>query len=109
MAGTNGFEWYDYLIFALLLVASLSTGVYQAFTGGKQRTTSEYLMGDRKLLMIPVAVSMFMTRVSSIMILGGNLIIACLSYCFKICQHFKDVLLQFTIFRRIAFCITVRH
>ena len=43
----TGFEWYDYLIFIGTLVVSLGIGLYFSFAGGKQKTTKEYLMGDR--------------------------------------------------------------
>ena len=46
MADT-GFAWYDYLIFIATLVVSLGIGLYFSFAGGKQRTTKEYLMGNR--------------------------------------------------------------
>ena len=48
MADTEtGFEWYDYVIFIATLVVSLGIGLYFSFSGGKQRTTKEYLMGNR--------------------------------------------------------------
>ena len=39
----------DYVIFIAVLVFSVGIGLYYAFTGGKQRTTKEYLMANRKL------------------------------------------------------------
>ncbi len=39
-------------------------------TGGKQKTTSEYLMGNRKMQFIPTTVSLMVSYVSSILLLG---------------------------------------
>ena len=64
------FEWYDYLIFCLALAVSLGIGVYYGLAGDKQRTTKEYLMGNRNLGTIPVAMSMFMSYISAILVLG---------------------------------------
>ena len=48
--------------------------MYFAFTGGRQRTTSEYLTGNRKLSTIPVSLSMFMSLISGVYVIGqtGN-------------------------------------
>ncbi len=46
MAG-GSFEWYDYVIFIGTLVVSLGIGLYFSLAGEKQRTTKEYLMGNR--------------------------------------------------------------
>ena len=44
----DSFQWYDYVIFTVTLLISLSIGVYYAVSGGKQRTTQEFLMADRR-------------------------------------------------------------
>ena len=66
------FEWYDYFIFCLALMVSLGIGVYYGLAGDKQRTTKEYLMGNRNLGTIPVAMSMFMSYISAILVLGNT-------------------------------------
>ena len=43
------FHWADYLLFIATLLISLGIGLYYAFAGDKQRTTKEYLMGNRSL------------------------------------------------------------
>jgi len=67
-AGT--LEWPDYVILAAFLVVSLGIGVYQALTGGRQHTTSEFIMADRRLRVVPTAVSLFVSFQSAVMILG---------------------------------------
>ena len=69
---SSGFEWYDYLLFAATLAVSLGIGLYYGFVGGKQKTTKEYLMGNRSLGVIPVALSMFMSYISAILVLGNT-------------------------------------
>ncbi len=60
----NRFHIVDYVVFVALLLISLGIGVFQAFTGGKQRTTFEYLMGNRQLKLAPVALSICVTMIS---------------------------------------------
>ncbi|CAD5118651.1 DgyrCDS7339 [Dimorphilus gyrociliatus] len=64
------FSVLDYALFATTLVISLSIGLFSAFRKRKENTTGEYLMGGRKLQMIPVSLSILVTYVSAIGILG---------------------------------------
>ena len=45
-------------------------GIYHSCTGGKQRTTDEYLRGGKDIGVIPAALSLTVSFVSSIMIIG---------------------------------------
>ncbi|KAG8182491.1 hypothetical protein JTE90_020407 [Oedothorax gibbosus] len=60
----------DYVIFGLMLVVSAGIGVYFRFSGGKQRTTEEYLMAGRDMPMLPVTFSLMASFVSAITIIG---------------------------------------
>ena len=62
--------WIDYVIFAAVLVTSLGVGLYQARK--RQHTTSEFLMGDRKLHFFPTALSLLVSFVSVITVLGSG-------------------------------------
>ena len=42
------FHWADYVVCCLSFGISIAIGIYFACTGGKQRTTKEFLMADRK-------------------------------------------------------------
>ena len=64
------FHVADYSIFAVTLVVSLGIGLYYALSGGKQRTTAEYFVGNRRMMIIPVAISLMVSFESSIMMLG---------------------------------------
>ncbi|CAD5121146.1 DgyrCDS9681 [Dimorphilus gyrociliatus] len=68
----TSFHWADYLLFIGTLLISLGIGIYYAIAGGKQKTTKEYLMGNKSLGVIPVALSMFMSYISAILILGNT-------------------------------------
>uniref|UniRef100_G3NJN0 Solute carrier family 5 member 6a n=1 Tax=Gasterosteus aculeatus aculeatus TaxID=481459 RepID=G3NJN0_GASAC len=65
------FTTVDYIIFALLLVASTGIGLFYAFSGGRQRTTQEFLMADRSMSCLPVSLSLLATFQSAVAILGA--------------------------------------
>ncbi|KAJ8310430.1 hypothetical protein KUTeg_012295, partial [Tegillarca granosa] len=69
MAG-NGFSIADYAVFSVTILISLGIGIYYALSGGKQKTTSEYLVGNRQMKILPVALSLMVSFESSIMMLG---------------------------------------
>ena len=64
-------HWQDYVILALFLVVSLSIGFYHSVTGGRQRTTQEFISANRKLGILPTAISLFVSFISAITILGS--------------------------------------
>ncbi|XP_029452124.1 sodium-dependent multivitamin transporter isoform X2 [Rhinatrema bivittatum] len=64
------FTTTDYIIFVFLLLLSSGIGLFHAFTGGKQRTTQEFLLADRSMSFLPVALSLLATFQSAVAILG---------------------------------------
>lgn len=64
------FSTVDYVIFALLLIMSSAIGLYYALSGGKQRTTQEFLLANRNMGFFPVALSLLATFQSAVAILG---------------------------------------
>lgn len=66
----NAFYPGDYAVFGLTVLVSLGIGVYYALSGGRQKTTSEYLVGGRSMSFLPVAISLLVSFESSIMMLG---------------------------------------
>ena len=52
----DDFHWSDYLIFSIMVAASLGIGIYQSCSGGKQRTQGEYFLGNRYVTMVTIAV-----------------------------------------------------
>ena len=65
----EGLHSADYAIFIVFLLVSTGIGVYYAFTGGRQRTTAEFLMGNRRLGVMPIMLSLYMSSVSAIYIM----------------------------------------
>ncbi|XP_064614602.1 LOW QUALITY PROTEIN: sodium-coupled monocarboxylate transporter 1-like [Liolophura sinensis] len=61
---------WDYVVFGIVLIVSAGIGLFYAFTGGKQRTTKEFLMADRNMRLLPIAISILVSFISAIMILG---------------------------------------
>lgn len=57
----------------VVLLISAVIGIYYKFSGGKQKTNAEYLLGNRSMSTIPVALSLMASTLSSIAILGGSM------------------------------------
>ena len=68
--GTNHFGIWDYVVFATMLLLSVSIGIFFAVTGGRQRTAEEVLLANRELNIIPVAMSLTVSFISAITIMG---------------------------------------
>lgn len=64
------FSVLDYVIFAVLLAASAGIGLYYALSGGRQRTTQEFLMADRSMRCLPVSLSLIASFQSAVAIIG---------------------------------------
>lgn len=67
---SHTFHIADYIVFGITIVISIGIGVYYAFAGDGQRTTSDFLVGGRTMAYLPVAISLIATFESSIMMLG---------------------------------------
>ncbi|XP_078609883.1 sodium-dependent multivitamin transporter-like isoform X4 [Branchiostoma floridae x Branchiostoma japonicum] len=66
----HNFGAVDYVIFGGMLAVTAATGLYHAFAGGGQRTTAKYLMADRSMFSLPVAISVLASFLSAVTILG---------------------------------------
>ncbi|CAH1790095.1 unnamed protein product [Owenia fusiformis] len=64
------FSPWDYVVFGVMLAISAGIGLFYAFTGGKQKTQKEYLMANRNMSTLPVAISICVSFLSAILILG---------------------------------------
>ncbi len=60
----------DYAVFSCMLLISAGIGVFFALTGGRQKTTQEFLMADRNMSPAPVAMSLVASFISAITFLG---------------------------------------
>ncbi|XP_017556549.1 solute carrier family 5 member 6a [Pygocentrus nattereri] len=94
------FTTVDYVIFALLLVASTGIGLFYAFSGGRQRTTQEFLLADRSMSCLPVSLSLLATFQSAVAILGApsEIYTYGTQYWFLGCSYFLGLLIPAHIF-----------
>ncbi len=67
------FHWADYLVLGISLFVSCTVGVYYAIMDWKRKrnTTEDFLMAGRKMSIVPVAVSLLVTWLSSISFMGN--------------------------------------
>ena len=63
------FHIADYIVMGGFLLISLGIGIYYGIIR-KQRTTEEYLLGNRQMQLLPVALSMLVTYQSAISVIG---------------------------------------
>ena len=70
MGSDHVFHVADYIVFVIAIVISLGIGIFYALSGGRQRTTSEFLVGNRKMAALPVAISLMVSFKPSVMMLG---------------------------------------
>lgn len=66
----DSFGVVDYVVFSIMLLISALIGVWQACVGGKQNTTAEYLLADRRMNFLPVSISVLVSYLSAISLLG---------------------------------------
>ncbi|KAJ8355414.1 hypothetical protein SKAU_G00182080 [Synaphobranchus kaupii] len=94
------FTAVDYVIFAILLVASTGIGLFYAFSGGRQRTTQEFLLADRSMSCLPVSLSLLATFQSAVAILGApsEIYTHGTQYWFLGCSYFLGLLIPAHIF-----------
>lgn len=60
----------DFIVFALFLLIPIFVALFFAFRGGKQRTTNEFLLADKKLQSWLVAISLVASYFSSVALMG---------------------------------------
>ena len=65
-------KWPDYLVLVTFIIISLGIGLYHALTGGRQKTTTEFIMANRSLGVVPAAISLLVSFQSAIMMLGTS-------------------------------------
>ncbi|XP_012943004.1 sodium-coupled monocarboxylate transporter 1 [Aplysia californica] len=66
----NEFTAWDYVVFAAMLLVSIGIGIYFAIRGRRQTSQGDYLLASRSLGVIPVAISILVSFMSAILILG---------------------------------------
>ncbi|GBN01607.1 Sodium-coupled monocarboxylate transporter 1 [Araneus ventricosus] len=61
----------DYILFALMLLVSAAIGLYLRFSDGKQKTMNEYMLGGKKMPILPVAFSIMTSDLSAVSVIGA--------------------------------------
>ncbi|KAK9534051.1 hypothetical protein VZT92_009126 [Zoarces viviparus] len=94
------FTAVDYVIFAALLAASVGIGLYHALSGGRQRTTQEFLMADRSMSCLPVSLSLIASFQSAVAIIGvpAEIYTHGTQYWFIGCAYFLGLLIPAHVF-----------
>ena len=64
------FHIADYVVFGLMLLVSSGIGIFYACAGGKQKSTNEFLMANRSMRSLPVALSVLASFFSASTLLG---------------------------------------
>lgn len=64
------FDIWDTLVLVSILIISALIGIYYRYTGGKQKTTQEYLMADQSMTTFPVSFSLMASFMSAISLMG---------------------------------------
>ncbi|KAJ3663248.1 hypothetical protein Zmor_007552 [Zophobas morio] len=67
---TQTLEWYDYTIFGIMLTISTSFGIYYGCVGTKQKTINEYLLGNKKMNALPIALSVAVGHFTAITLMA---------------------------------------
>ena len=73
MTSLNRISPIDYGVFGLSLVIPVIIAIYYACVQG-QRTTSQYMMADRKITALPMAFSLTVSYLSAVTITGRPLL-----------------------------------
>ncbi|XP_069797527.1 sodium-coupled monocarboxylate transporter 1 isoform X2 [Narcine bancroftii] len=83
------FSAWDYVVFILMLLVSVSIGVYHAFKARAQQSNNEFLLGGRQMRAVPVAMSLTASFMSAVTVIGtpaevyrygAMFLIFCISY-----------------------------
>ncbi|XP_070579122.1 sodium-coupled monocarboxylate transporter 1-like [Ptychodera flava] len=64
------FSIVDYLVFSGMLAISTLTGIYHGFAKGGQHSTTRYLLADKSMHFLPVAMSILVSFMSPLSIMG---------------------------------------
>ncbi|XP_048236772.1 sodium-coupled monocarboxylate transporter 1-like isoform X1 [Haliotis rufescens] len=67
----RGFDAWDYVVFGAMLFISAAIGVYYALVGSKQKSTKEFLLASSGMGVLPVALSILLSFMSAILVLGN--------------------------------------
>ncbi|XP_032898629.1 sodium-coupled monocarboxylate transporter 1 isoform X1 [Amblyraja radiata] len=64
------FAVWDYVVFILMLLVSVSIGVYHAIKARRQQSNQQFLLGGREMRALPVAMSLTASFMSAVTVIG---------------------------------------
>ncbi|OWF48977.1 sodium-coupled monocarboxylate transporter 1 [Mizuhopecten yessoensis] len=70
MVSKDEFDAWDWVAFAAMLGISAGIGIFYALRGRREASTAEFLMGGRNMQLLPIAISILVSFMSAILILG---------------------------------------
>ncbi|XP_072490099.1 sodium-dependent multivitamin transporter isoform X1 [Notamacropus eugenii] len=103
------FTLVDYGVCALLLVSSLAIGLFYARRGRGQNTVRQFLLANRSMGSLPVALSLLATFQSAVALLGvpGEIYRSGTEYWFLGCSYFLGLLVPAHIFIPIFYRLNI--
>ncbi len=83
------FGWEEYLVLGLMLGASAAVGLYFWFVSRKGGDNAEFLLGGRQLGTVPVTLSLVVSFMSAITLLGtpGEIYVYGTQYAVLVCSY----------------------
>ncbi|XP_030374110.1 sodium-coupled monocarboxylate transporter 1 [Scaptodrosophila lebanonensis] len=69
LADLQRFSWIDYIVFVAMFLLCICIGIYFGFMN-KSVSEADYMLGGRKMLVIPIAFSLVASFISGITLLG---------------------------------------
>ncbi|XP_022088745.1 sodium-coupled monocarboxylate transporter 1-like [Acanthaster planci] len=66
----HAFQAADYAVCGSMLLASLAIGFYYGLRGGRQHTSAEYILANRRMTVVPVTLSLLASYFSGISLQG---------------------------------------
>ena len=90
----------DYVIFALLLLASSVIGIFFGYKHRKQMTSAEYLLASKNVSWIPICISLVVSFFSSVGIMGitANIYMTGVTFALHCLSFFVPIVLNAEIF-----------
>ena len=65
-------HWADYVVLTLFLTLNMAVGLYQSLKPAQKKAdTQEYFVGGRRMNYVTMAMSIIMSHVSAVIVLGG--------------------------------------
>uniref|UniRef100_A0A1I8IU64 Sodium/solute symporter n=1 Tax=Macrostomum lignano TaxID=282301 RepID=A0A1I8IU64_9PLAT len=71
----HSLQWYDYLVFGLVLAFSGGVGIFFAFRARRNTSQEEYLLASKQLTVGPIALSLLASFISAITLLANEVFI----------------------------------